>query len=415
MKKIVSILLLLIVCINTNAQDSVYTRNVIKTLCSEAFAGRGYVNNGMNKAADFLANEFKTIGLKSMSKNYFQHYTYPINTFPKDITCTSDKRNYDEGIDYLIEANSKKCKGTYSIKYIHANDSALAEREISKLVNNKQEALCFLNNENRAWSKLYSSRLIDNNIYPNLIINTTSKKLTHDLSTELGNNCMLLVKDSLFENNKKIEINATNQFVNNYKAKNIIGFIEGKIPDSFMVYSTHYDHLGMLGNAIFPGASDNASGVSMLLNLAKHYKTHQPKYTTYFILFSGEEAGLIGSKYYTENPLFPLENIRFLLNIDIMGNAEKGITVVNGSVFEKEFNLMKNINDEKRYLPEVRIRGKAANSDHYFFTEKGVPSIFIYTMGGQGYYHDVDDTAENVLLTNYENVFKLFVDFTDAL
>jgi hypothetical protein len=84
---------------------------------------------------------------------------------------------------------------------------------------------------------------------------------------------------------------------------------------------------------------------------------------------------------------------------------------VNGESCRKEFDLLQNINKEKNYLPEVKIRGQAAISDHYMFSESGVPAIFIYSNGGQGYYHDVFDTAENLMLTRFEEVAALLIDF----
>ena len=180
-----------------------------------------------------------------------------------------------------------------------------------------------------------------------------------------------------------------------------------------MVFSAHYDHLGMQGNAMFPGASDNASGCSMILYLARYYSEHKPPCNMVFILFSGEEAGLIGSDYFTSFPTFDIHKIKMLVNIDIMGDAKNGITVVNGEVFKDKFDALVKINQEKGYLPEVRIRGKARNSDHYHFSEKGVPAFFIYSMGGAGFYHDVFDKANTLSLTNYENTAKLLIDFVN--
>ena len=74
--------------------------------------------------------------------------------------------------------------------------------------------------------------------------------------------------------------------------------------------------------------------------------------------------------------------------------------------------LAKALNDAGAYLPEVRIRGKARNSDHHHFSEKGVPSLFIYSMGGPGYYHDVFDTAESLPLSRFNEVTRLLLDFT---
>ena len=98
-----------------------------------------------------------------------------------------------------------------------------------------------------------------------------------------------------------------------------------------------------------------------------------------------------------------------------MGTGEGGITVVNGSVFKKEFDLLKKINDEHGCISHVNIRGKAANSDHYFFSEKGVRAVFIYTMGGIKAYHDIYDRSETLPLNEFEDLFQLLTLFTFEL
>ena len=159
------------------------------------------------------------------------------------------------------------------------------------------------------------------------------------------------------------------------------------------------------------GASDNASGSAMLLDLADYYSENPPKYNTVFIWFAGEEAGLVGSKYFVENPPFSLDNIKFLLNLDLMADAKKGITVVNGTIFNEAFDRLKAINEREGLLNQVKARGAAANSDHYPFYEKGVPSFFIYTEGDYKHYHDINDVPENIPLTNYDQVFELITSF----
>jgi aminopeptidase YwaD len=187
-------------------------------------------------------------------------------------------------------------------------------------------------------------------------------------------------------------------------------------PDSFIFITAHYDHLGGLGkDTYFPGANDNASGIALLLNLAHYYVSHPQRYSIGFICFAGEEAGLIGSKYFTDNPLAPLKKIRFLLNTDLAGTGQEGITVVNATEFPKEFTLLQQINKENNLLAAVNARGKAANSDHYFFTEKGVPAFFFYTLGGIKAYHDVFDKAATLPLNEHEDLFKLVVKFNERL
>jgi aminopeptidase YwaD len=115
------------------------------------------------------------------------------------------------------------------------------------------------------------------------------------------------------------------------------------------------------------------------------------------------------------NPLIPLEKIRFLINTDLAGTGEEGITVVNATEFPEEFEMMKSINAESQLLVKINARGKAANSDHYFFSEKGVPAFFFYTMGGTKAYHDVFDRAETLPLNEHEDLFKLVVRFYNKL
>ncbi|RYF23848.1 MAG: M20/M25/M40 family metallo-hydrolase, partial [Flavobacteriales bacterium] len=216
---------------------------------------------------------------------------------------------------------------------------------------------------------------------------------------------------------KSININIENEFVPSFTAANVAAVIKGSTkPDSILVFTAHYDHLGGMGSkTYFPGANDNASGVAMLLNLAKYYAANPPKYSVVFIAFAAEEIGLLGSKYFTENPLIPLKDIRFLWNLDLLGTGETGATVVNATIHPREFALLNKINDEQKFLPKINPRGKAANSDHYFFTEKGVPAFFLYTQGGISAYHDINDKAETLPLTAYENLFRLFVAFNASL
>jgi Zn-dependent M28 family amino/carboxypeptidase len=201
------------------------------------------------------------------------------------------------------------------------------------------------------------------------------------------------------------------------KCSNVVAMVPGTaVPDSFIVFTAHYDHLGKMGwDATFPGASDNASGTACVEWLAAHFAQQPQRYSMLFIAFSGEEAGLKGSHYFVEHSPVPLEKMRFLVNLDIMGSAENGVTVVNATGHHAEFSLLQSLNQEGGYLPEVRSRGKAANSDHYFFSEAGVPAFFLYNNGGPGYYHDVFDRPGTLPLTNVDKVLKLLMDFVAAI
>jgi Zn-dependent M28 family amino/carboxypeptidase len=165
-------------------------------------------------------------------------------------------------------------------------------------------------------------------------------------------------------------------------------------------------------NTYFPGANDNASGCGMLLELAERFCDKPLKnYNVVFVAFAGEEIGLLGSAAFVRNAPIPLSRIEFLLNLDIMGSGDEGITAVNGSVFTSHFDRLVKINEANQYTPQIKKRGKAANSDHHFFTERGVPSFFVYTNGKNKHYHDIFDTYDELSFASFGGLANLFEAF----
>ncbi|HOZ78500.1 MAG TPA: M28 family peptidase [Ferruginibacter sp.] len=379
MKKIFTLLLLLNTLFSS-AQDLDFGRKMLDTLTSTHFWGRGYTNDGMKKAADFLAAEFKAYGLQPLEgKIFLQPFSYPVNSFPGRMYVSINGKELVPGKDYIVGAESKGAKASGELM--------------------KGDSVQFFNRKERLVVKLQD-------------------KLTWTVATEAADYTTLLInKKAINGEPRDFEVNIENKFISNFKTSNVCAVVKGTaMPDSFIFFTAHYDHLGGMGkDTYFPGANDNASGVSLLLNLAQYYARHPQKYSIAFICFAGEEAGLIGSKYFTDNPLVPLKQIRFLINTDLAGTGEDGIMVVNATEFTKEFEWMKAINTEHKLLADVKARGKAANSDHYFFTEKGVPSFFFYTMGGIQAYHDVFDKAATLPLNEHEDLFNLLIKFNEKL
>lgn len=378
MKKI--LFLLSVVPVLLQGQDTAYARQVIKKLTSKELLGRGYVKDGVNKAAGYLVNELKTIGVQAFGNSYEQTYTFPVNTYPGKMSLSLDGRLLSPGKHYLVEPSARSLKGSY----------ALQKRD----------------------SVTYDA------IGPVALSIKKKKKLTYTVATEASDKTVIeVLADSFPGDLKSVQVHFEAKFIPAFKSKNLCGYIKGtQLPDSFLVFTAHYDHLGAMGKeAWFPGANDNASGVSVLLNLARYYAAHPPKYSVAFIFFSGEEAGLLGSRYYISHPMFPLSQIKFLTNLDLLGTGDDGIMVVNATVFKSAFETLNSINTEKQYVKQIKQRGKAANSDHYWFTEKGVPSFFIYTMGGIQAYHDIYDVERTLPLTKYMEVCRLLIDFNASL
>jgi len=362
------------------SQDVNFARKIVDTLTSPYYWGRGYTKDGMNKAAVFLARQFTAFGLKPISgSSFFQAFLYPVNTFPGDMQVRINGKNLIPGKDFIISPDSRG---------VHAKGNL-----------QRQDSTHYVDAANR-------------------LIVSFEDKLTWSVADEpAGYTVIEADKKNYTGIPKTIEADIDNKEVQNFTASNVCGWVKGMVkPDSVIVISAHYDHLGGMGKATyFPGANDNASGTSLLLGLAKYYTKNPQPYTIAFICFAGEEAGLKGSKYFTENPLFPLKNIRFLLNLDLEGTGDEGITVVNATEFPKEFGYINEANTTGKYLVKINARGKAANSDHYWFTEKGVPAFFMYTLGGIKAYHDIYDKAQTLPLNEYEDLFKLIVKFNEKL
>jgi aminopeptidase YwaD len=379
MKQIVT-MLFLFAAINCFSQDVIFARKIVDTLSSPSFWGRGYTNNGMKKAADFLSSQFQSYGLTPMEGNdFFQSFSYPANAFPGKMEVSINGRTLVPGKDFIISPESRGVKGSGNLE--------------------QADSVQFINRQNRLIVKM-------------------EDKLTWSVAPEQADFTIIEVdKKSLTNSPVNFNANIENEFIKKFKAVNVCGIVKGIVkPDSIILITAHYDHLGGMGtDTYFPGANDNASGISLLLNLARYYAKNPQPFSIGFICFAGEEAGLIGSKYFTEHPLVSLKNIRFLINTDLAGTGDEGITVVNATEFPKEFAWMNQINDQNKLLVKINPRGKASISDHYFFTEKGVPAFFFYTMGGIKAYHDVFDKAETLPLNEHEDLFKLVIKFNDKL
>lgn len=422
------ILLLFIVCLfpcGTNAQDLDYAKTVVTTLTSPEYKGRGYVDTGDRKAAEYIHDEFKNIGLQSFKKYYYQTFTTPVNTFPGMMKLVLGDQELEAGADYLISAGSPGIKGTFETVWLEIDEIFDSDQLGAKLRNSPGKFLVIPAYDRKDFDKDQLKHLGDVvnflKYHPDNptagVVELTDGKLTWGAST------VAYTKPSFTVNTEKvpgkfstITVDVENEFVSKYKSQNVLGYIDGQNNDSLMVFIAHYDHLGMMGDqALFPGANDNASGVAMLLNLAKYYKDNTPKYRMVFIAFGGEELGLVGARHFVENPLFDLEKIKFLLNFDISGTGDDGIQVVNGSVYREQFDLLKQINEEEDLLKQVKIRGEACNSDHCMFHMKKVPCFFIYTLGGIQAYHDIYDKSETLPLTEFNDYFKLITKFVESL
>lgn len=407
------------------AQSLDYAREAVNILASDSLKGRGYVDNGDKLAADYIRREFEKFGLQAFNGSFYQEFETSVNTFPESQSVVANGKELEAGKDYLLDPGSPSIKGSFDVITVTADEILDNAKFVNKLRVSSGQLIAVLPFDKSNFNKEQNEQL-------NGVINflkfhpqnpskgtviLTNNKLTWAGSVRQNPKPTIIIHaDSLNGSLKSLRLNIKSSLIEKYQTQNVIGLLEGKSTDSTIVFMAHYDHLGMLGpEATFNGANDNASGTAMLLSLAKYYSENQPNYNIVFIAFGAEELGLLGSKYFTENPLFPLSEIKFLMNFDLAGTGDEGIQVVNGSVYGDQFDELVQINKNLDLLPNIKIRGAACNSDHCMFDQQNVPGFYIYTLGGIKAYHDIYDRPETLPLTEFEDYFTLIVEFINQL
>ena len=403
-----------------SAQNMKRVRQTVDTLASPYFHGRGYIMDGDAKAANYIRDRYKQMGLNSLGNSYFQGFNFPVNRIIETPKLEVNGTKLTAGKHFVARASSPSGSGKATILVLDSltlTDAAASQKFFSQSV--KGKAIVYRHQDAKLISQLpqpYQQKLQQAAVHvilqPKALLTTVARQAEATPVLEV-------LTSEWPANAQRIKYSIKSSVNPKHQAQNVIAYVEGSTkPDSFLVFTAHYDHLGGQGKDVyFPGANFNPSGVAMLLELAAHYSKpeNKPKYSIAFIAFAAEEAGLLGSLYYVQNPLFPLRNIRFLINLDLLGTGDEGMMVVNGQVHRLEFDLLSSINRKYNYLPQIKSRGKAANSDHYPFSEQGVPAFFFYTLGGTAAYHNTQDFATQLPLTRFSEVFKLITAFSEQL
>jgi len=210
------------------------------------------------------------------------------------------------------------------------------------------------------------------------------------------------------------------------KGENILGYIKGRdLKDELIIITAHYDHLGKHDTLLFNGADDNGSGTAAVMEIAEAFMLAKkegsgPRRSVLIMPVSGEEKGLLGSKYYTDNPIYPLKKTVANLNIDMIGRVDyyhdtSGYIYLIGSdmLSQELHNISESIN--KKYVGlELDYTFNAEDdpnryyyrSDHFNFAKNNIPVIF-YFNGLHDDYHKVTDTLEKIDFKKIETITRL--------
>jgi hypothetical protein len=221
---------------------------------------------------------------------------------------------------------------------------------------------------------------------------------------------------------------------------NVAAYIEGSDPvlkNEVIIFSGHYDHIGAVGGKVNTGADDNASGCAALLSMAEAFQSlkKKPLRSILFLWVSGEEIGLYGSKYYTDNPLFPLKNTVADLNMDMIGRVKQaadstsetpmtgpeGVFVISDTQSKDLMAIASEADKNSRLDFDYSLSGRDhplqlfARSDHYNFVTKDIPVLF-FSSGIHTDYHTPGDVVEKLDFKKMELVSRTMynIGFTIA-
>lgn len=403
-----------------------YARSVVDTLASPAFAGRGYLDDVDGRAAKFLAESFEEMGLLPVGESYQQEFPITVDVHPQTPVLKLNENSLQAGISFLPFPGSAPGSATHHKKLVHAGSGLyIPDLQINAFQGlDLKDAIVVIE------EAVPDSLQGHDQVSPGLL--QTSTRI--EIAGRLGARGVIVLTDgplSQFYSPVNVSIPAyivnTEAWPGDVEAisfsqhplidwetstSNVIARIPGtKTPDEYLLVMAHYDHLGRLGDEhYFPGANDNASGVALTLALANYFSSSPLERTLVFIGFSGEEQGLQGSRHFVTNPPFPLEKIRFLVNLDMVASGSAGIMAVGGSDFAEEFTWLSTLNDSLQLGP-LGKRPNAPNSDHYFFLQQGVRGFFLYTNKGTQPYHNPQDVPATLDWEAFEKVYALVKAF----
>jgi hypothetical protein len=405
-------------------------------------------------AASYLANTLRSYGVKTLpgTQSYFQEVYLQKTSPPRRLTLTLDgnlvktmvalktsEMNYSEDaifLNYGLETDYKGKEVQGKLVIVKgggpdSKDTRAAFRLIAKKMELAKKAgaigiIELMQTDDTIWG------FIDHNFNADqLSIASEEQEVTkevgfvylwlQDVKGDIGNEMELksAVKIRLLMEDKSVEP---------VVSQNVVGMVEGSdslLKNEFIIYSAHYDHVGIgtpddTGDVIYNGARDNAVGTTTVLSMAQNLVKFPTKRSALFILFTGEEKGLLGSGYYVDHPLLPLSQMVYCFNSDNAGYNDTSVATIIGLERTTAAQHIKNaamtfgltaIDDP---APE---QGLFDRSDNVHFAKKGIPSP-TYSLGFRSfdgdvtkYYHRPGDEADNL---DYDYLYKFFSSYVLA-
>jgi hypothetical protein len=445
--------------------ERIKSENLLKTvtyLASPELQGRLGGSEGYYKAADFIAGEFKSLGLKPIGGDgYFQNFSIEYNeiTGPCGFTKINDDgstKNYKLGDDYVCRGftGSGKLfaevvfvgygfsfpdKGFDDYKDIDVKDKIVmmfkqtpgwklgedswnqSLRYRAGIANSKGAVgIIFVSkpNDSNPQKPIGSTMDGEGEQLENFPMIHIDLPVAGEIFGKSGKNLKALQSEiddtklpKSFSTNQSVKIEVNAKYDKSRKTMNVAGLLEGSDPllkNEYLIIGAHLDHVGgQAGEIYFPGANDNASGSASVLEIARTFVNSgiKPKRSILFILFSNEESGLNGAKFYSENPLVPVENTVAMFNNDCIGHGDS-IQIGNGKSAPQLWQLTRSI--DSVYTKSMIMRTwNGGGADAEPFHRKGIPCLYFVTYFSYNHLHLMSDKPESLNPDLFEKVCKL--------
>lgn len=413
--RIVCLIFSVMLCFTSFSQSYNYAVFCKDTLTSQYMAGRAYIDDGDKKAANFIRNELRNNGAKLMGDNGFQTVDISVNNIlDAKLKFGKPIKDFRVGEEFLVFGSSPSCNiELKNVKPLFFNAKQELEKVKTPKLNNK---VLVFNIETLSYMDivLFLKALKQENVKPELVVIQGYDKIQYSIGSSVLPFAVLQLKAKPIS--KKIaylSLQIENKYEPCYHSQNVWAMVEGtKHKDSCFVFVSHYDHLGKVGDVYFPGANDNASGVSVLLDMAAYYAKNPAECSIVFLFVTGEEIGLVGSTVAAENPLIDLSKVKFLFNLDMAGTGSTGLAVINGQKELQAGKLLQSINAENHWFAKVVLGDESCNSDHCPFVMKSVPAHFLFTYGCEyNEYHTVYDDGKDLHFTKHIDLCNLLKEF----
>jgi hypothetical protein len=407
----------------------------LMVISHDSLEGRNTGEKGLNKAANYIVDKLKEYGCKPFENKFFQTYNLLNKSKSGEININGKTLHFPADFGFNGEYNK--------IEKRVENFEIIAINDLSKLNSNKNYIV-----------KIENISDVDEFLIPNDYKGTVffiTKNYNSSYFTRQTKGLTLIKEErkvlKIYINEKSLKKHTLKKILSNKKincnislnktkelieTQNINAFIEGSdslLKKEVVIISAHYDHIGVENNEVFNGADDNGSGTTAVLEMARIFQMLKNKEALFkrsilFLWFSGEEHGLLGSDYYSKNPLIPLSNTITNLNIDMIGRKDtilekekELIYIVGGNRNSVDLHqINEQSNDDKltldyKYNDVNDLLRLYFRSDHYNFAKNNIPCIF-YFGGFHEDYHQASDEIDKIDFEKIKKVTNLVCNTT---